>query len=56
MISSYQLGAHNGGSLPTEQFAINFTKIKTVYKPQNADGTMAAPIELEYDVKKQQGK
>lgn len=41
MVSSYQSGGHEGGdSVPTDQFSLNFTKIKFEYKAQKPDGTL----------------
>jgi type VI secretion system secreted protein Hcp len=51
LISSYQSGGHAGGSMPTDQFSLNFSKIEFEYKPQKADGTLEAGIKSGYDVK-----
>lgn len=42
LVSSYQSGDSTGGSLPTDQFSLNFTKIKFEYKIQNKDGSLGA--------------
>ena len=51
LVSSYQSGGHSGSGVPTDQFALNFTKIKFEYKPQKADGTLDAAVTAGYDVK-----
>jgi type VI secretion system secreted protein Hcp len=52
LVSSYQSGGHaGGGSVPTDQFALNFTKIKFDYKPQKADGTLDAAVAGGWDLK-----
>ena len=53
LVSSYQSGGHaGGGSVPTDQFALNFTKIKYEYKPQKADGSLDSAQTAGWDVKK----
>jgi type VI secretion system secreted protein Hcp len=49
LVSSYQSGGHSGA--PTDQFALNFTKITFEYKPQKADGSLDAAIHGGWDVK-----
>lgn len=51
LVSSYQSGGHSGSGVPTDQFALNFTKITFEYKPQKADGTLDAAVTAGYDVK-----
>ncbi len=52
LVSSYQSGDHAGGSsIPTDQFSLNYTKIKYEYKPQKADGSLDAPTTMTWDVK-----
>lgn len=52
LVSSYQSGdAAGGGSVPTDQFSLNFTKIKYEYKSQKKDGTLDAPITMTWDIK-----
>lgn len=51
LISSYQTGGSGGDLIPVDQISFNFTKIKTEYKPQNADGTLGSAIEFEHNVK-----
>jgi type VI secretion system secreted protein Hcp len=55
LISSYQSGGHgSGSSIPTDQFSLNFTKIKFSYKPQKPDGGLDSAVEGGWDVKKNQ--
>jgi type VI secretion system secreted protein Hcp len=52
LISSYQSGGHGGSNaLPTDQFALNFAKIKFVYQPQDAKGKLGGAVPFEYDLK-----
>ena len=51
LVSSYQSGGHSGSGVPTDQFALDFTKIKFEYKPQKPDGTLDAAVTAGYDVK-----
>ncbi|WP_199085530.1 type VI secretion system tube protein Hcp [Bosea sp. ASV33] len=52
LVSSYQSGDHAGGSsIPTDQFSLNYAKIKYEYKPQKQDGSLDAPITMTWDVK-----
>ncbi len=52
VVSSYQTGGHAGGdSIPTDQFSLNFTKIKFEYAPQKADGSLEAHIPATWNVK-----
>lgn len=44
LVSSYQSGDSTGGNpVPTDQFSLNFAKIKFEYKLQKADGSLGAP-------------
>jgi len=53
LISSYQSGGSaTGGSIPTDQFSINFTVIKFEYKPQKADGSLDSAVNAGWNVKK----
>lgn len=52
LVSSYQSGDATGGSVPTDQFSLNFAKIKFEYKPQKKDGSLDAPVTQGWDVKK----
>ncbi|RDJ24961.1 Hcp1 family type VI secretion system effector [Bosea caraganae] len=52
LVSSYQSGGSNGsGSVPVDQFSLNFTKIKFEYKPQKADGSLDGAITGTWNVK-----
>lgn len=50
LVSSYQASG-NGGTVPTDSFSLNFTKIQFEYSPQGADGTLDTPIKAGYDIK-----
>lgn len=53
LVSSYQSGGHEGGdSRPTDQFSLNFTKIKFEYKQQKPDGSLGDGPTATWDVKK----
>ncbi|HEV2555666.1 MAG TPA: type VI secretion system tube protein Hcp [Bosea sp. (in: a-proteobacteria)] len=53
LVSSYQSGDAAGGTtVPTDQFSLNFAKIKYEYKPQKKDGTLDAPVTMTWDLKK----
>ena len=52
LVSSYQSGdAAGGDSIPTDQFSLNFAKIKFEYKPQKTDGSLAGAVTGGYDIK-----
>ena len=52
LVSSYQSGDAAGGtSIPTDQFSLNYAKIKFEYKPQKADGDLDAALTMTWDVK-----
>lgn len=52
IISSYQSGGHaGGGTVPTDQFSLNFSKIKFDYKEQDDKGKTGAPVNFGWDVK-----
>lgn len=52
LVSSYQSGdAAGGSSVPTDQFSLNYAKIKYEYKPQKADGSLDAPVTMTWDIK-----
>jgi len=52
LVSSYQSGdAAGGSSVPTDQFSLNFAKIKYEYKSQKKDGTLDAPVTMTWDLK-----
>ena len=52
LVSSYQSGDSAGGSvLPTDQFSLNYAKIKYEYSMQKTDGSLDAPITMTWDLK-----
>jgi type VI secretion system secreted protein Hcp len=52
LVSSYQSGGSaGGGSIPVDQFSLNFTKIKFEYAPQDEKGKLAAHIPATWNVK-----
>ena len=52
IVSSYQSGGSTGSAhLPTDQFSLNFSKMKFEYKAQKADGTLEAPVTGGWDLK-----
>ena len=52
LISSVQSGGTGGDhDIPLEQVSLNFAKIEIDYKPQKADGTLAAAIKGGWDIK-----
>ena len=52
LVSSYQSGdAAGGSSIPTDQFSLNYAKIKYEYKAQKADGSLEAPRTMTRDIK-----
>ncbi|MET3891773.1 type VI protein secretion system component Hcp [Bosea sp. OAE506] len=52
LVSSYQSGDAAGGTtIPTDQFSLNFAKIKYEYKPQKKDGSLDAPVTMTWDLK-----
>jgi len=52
LVSSYQSGdAAGGDSIPTDQFSLNFSKIKFEYKPQDPKGGLGSPIEGSWNLK-----
>jgi type VI secretion system secreted protein Hcp len=52
MVSSYQVGGHEGGddSIPGDQFSLNYAKIEFIYKPQTAQGTLGPDVTMKYDI------
>jgi len=52
LISSYQTGGSQGDLIPTDQFSINFSKIKIEYKIQDPDsGAMSAGGDATFDLR-----
>lgn len=41
-------GSSGGGSGPTDQFSMNYTRIVFSYTPQQADGSLGTPVETTY--------
>lgn len=50
LVTSYQTGGSQG-SVPTDQFSLNYSKIEFEYSPQRPDGSLDAPVKAGYDVK-----
>jgi type VI secretion system secreted protein Hcp len=54
LVASYQTGGSGHSDVvPTDQVALNFTKIEFQYKEQKADGTLGAAVKTGYDLKAQ---
>lgn len=52
LVSSYQTGGSAGSDVvPIDQIALNFSKIEYEYKPQKADGTLAAGTPVGWNLK-----
>jgi type VI secretion system secreted protein Hcp len=51
VLAHYTLGGSADSGVPIEQFALNFAKIETEYKPQKADGTLDASVKGGHDLK-----
>jgi type VI secretion system secreted protein Hcp len=51
LVSGYQSADSSGGSLPTDQFSLNFSEIKFEYKPQKADGSLAGAVTGTWNLK-----
>ena len=52
LVSSFQTGGSaHGDVVPSNQIALNFTKIEYEYKPQKADGTLDSPAKAGWDLK-----
>ena len=50
LVSSYQSGDSTGGNpVPTDQFSLNFAKIKYEYKPQDKKGALSGQMVAGYD-------
>ncbi len=53
LVSSYQTGGSSAGDvMPTEQIALNYSKIELEYKEQKADGTLGGAVKAGYDIKR----
>lgn len=52
LVSSYQTGgSSNGDEIPSEQVALNYSKMEIEYKEQKIDGTLAGPVKAGWDLK-----
>jgi type VI secretion system secreted protein Hcp len=52
LVSSYQTGGSaHAPEVPLDQVALSFARIEIEYRPQNADGSLAAAIKAGWDVK-----
>jgi len=52
LVSSYQTGGSaHGDIVPTDQIALNYSKIELEYKPQKPDGTLDKAMTAGYDLK-----
>lgn len=51
LVSGYQSADSSGGSLPTDQFSLNFAEIKFEYKPQKEDGTLGGVVTGTWNLK-----
>ena len=51
LVASYQTGGHAGGVVPSEQVALNFSKIEMEYKEQKPDGTLGGAVKAGWDAK-----
>ncbi|OYW67579.1 MAG: Hcp1 family type VI secretion system effector [Bosea sp. 12-68-7] len=52
LVSSYQSGDSSGGGDATDQFALNFAKVKYEYCSQKKDGTLDPPVTMTWDLQK----
>lgn len=52
IVSSYQIGGSEGGSLPMEQVSFNFAKVKMETKVQDNKGIIKNGSDFTYDLKK----
>ena len=52
LVTSYQTSSGElGEAVPTDQFSLNFAKIRVEYRPQSADGKLGAPVTAGWDLK-----
>jgi type VI secretion system secreted protein Hcp len=51
LISSFQTGGNANDVVPTDQIAINFSKIEYEYYPQNEKGALGTKIPVGWDLK-----
>jgi len=52
LISSVNTGGSSSEDRLTENVALNFSKFKVVYKPQNPDGSAGADVSMGFDIAK----
>jgi type VI secretion system secreted protein Hcp len=43
LVSSFQVSGNSSGT-PSDAFSLNFAKVEFAYYPQNADGSVGAPV------------
>ncbi len=56
LISSYNTtGSGGAGVIPLDEIAFNYSKIEYEYKEQKADGTLAGPVKIAWDLKQMKG-
>jgi type VI secretion system secreted protein Hcp len=55
LVSSYQTGGSEGNVVPTDQIALNFSKIEITYAPQKEDGSLESPVVHHYNLKENAG-
>jgi type VI secretion system secreted protein Hcp len=51
LVSSYQTSGDTHGGLPLESISLNFAAIEVEYRPQHADGRLAAASKVKYNLK-----
>ena len=54
-VSNYQTGGSGGDMVPTDQFSLNFTKLRISYAPQKDDNTLDSPVVHKYNLKTNKG-
>jgi type VI secretion system secreted protein Hcp len=50
MVSSYSSSASSDNSIPTDSFSLVFTKVQLEYLGQEADGKVAKPVKVGFNV------
>ena len=55
MIGNISTGGSGGEDRVTENVSLNFAKVKLEYTPQNADGSAAATMEMNWDIEANTG-
>ena len=55
MIGNISTGGSGGEDRVTENVSLNFAKVKVEYTPQNADGSAAATMEMNWDIEANTG-